>query len=90
MLSSGPTPDEERLVDAHFDYLKELLSRGRLILAGRTLTTDASTFGIVVFRAPSAEDARAILENDPAVQGGVFTTQLFPYRVALMEGQTAE
>ena len=83
MLSGGPTPEEERIVGAHYHYLKRLTDLGVVILAGRTLNTDASSFGIVIFRADSEEAAQEIVANDPAVKGGVMRAELFPYRVAL-------
>ena len=84
MLTDGPTPQEEETVSRHFDYLKAIADQGIVILAGRTLNTDESSFGIVIFRAESEEAARAIMNNDPAVQAGVMHARLFPYRIALM------
>jgi uncharacterized protein YciI len=83
LLSDGPTPDEERSISMHFEYLKALTEGGTVILAGRTLNTDESCFGIVVYRAEDDAAARAIMEGDPAVEAGVFRATLFPYRVAL-------
>lgn len=57
MLSEGSTPEEERIVDAHYSYLKALTDQGVVILAGRTLNTDKSSFGIVIFRSDSEEAA---------------------------------
>jgi uncharacterized protein YciI len=85
MLSDGAAPDEERIVAEHFAYLKELTEAGIVIHAGRTLNTDESSFGIVIFRATSEEEARKVMENDPAVQQAMMRAQLFPYRIALSE-----
>lgn len=57
MLSDGPTAEEQTLVGEHFAYLQGLTERGVVILAGRTLNTDESSFGIVVFNAASEEAA---------------------------------
>lgn len=84
MLTEGPTPEEQRIVGEHFNYLKGLTERGVVILAGRTLNTDESSFGITVFNAESDEAAGAIVEGDPAVRQGVMRAALFPYRVALI------
>ncbi len=84
MLVDGPTPDESRIISEHFAYLKSLTEAGVLILAGRTLNTDPSSFGIVIFRADSPEQAIAVMANDPAVHRGVMQATLFPYRIALM------
>jgi uncharacterized protein YciI len=84
---SNWTSREEDIVDNHFNHLKGLLQEGKLILAGRTLNMDKTTFGIVIFEAESEEEARQMMNDDPAVKGGVMTAQLFPYRVALMRGK---
>lgn len=88
MLVDGPTERESEIVTQHFDYLNELLAAGTLILAGRTQNTDESSFGIVIFRVASDEEAQKIMEDDPAVQQGVMRAELFPYRVALIEGRS--
>ena len=77
------TPREEAIVETHFQYLKGLTEAGTMILVGRTQQMDEETFGIAIFEAPSEEVARQIMENDPAVQGGIMTAKLFPFRVAL-------
>ena len=84
MLSTGATAEEEAAVTAHFAYLQRLADEGVVILAGRTLNTDASSFGIVIFQAEDEIAARAIVDNDPAIQQRIMRAELFPYRVALM------
>lgn len=87
MLTEGAAPEEEELVSQHFAYLQGLLAQGKLILAGRTQHAGDDTFGVIIFRSESDEAARQIVENDPAVKGGVMRARLYPYRVALMEGR---
>jgi uncharacterized protein YciI len=83
MLVEGPRPEEAAVVSDHFDYLSALVDQAVVVLAGRTLTTDERSFGIVIFRAESDDDARSIMENDPAVKAGVMRAELYPYRIAL-------
>ena len=83
MLTEGPTPEEARRVGAHFAYLQALATRGTLLLAGRTTTSDATTFGIAIYEAADEREARAIMDDDPAIRAGVFRAELFPYSVAL-------
>ena len=45
---------------------------------------DESTLGIAIFEAEDESTARNIMENDPAVKGGVMTAELYPYQIALM------
>lgn len=83
MLSTGPTDAEAKIVGEHFEYLKTLVDKGVVLLAGRTLTDDENTFGLVVFEAKSDIAAREIINNDPAVVHGVMHAELWPFRVSL-------
>jgi uncharacterized protein YciI len=74
------TEAEEAIIGRHFDYLKSLLGRGQLVIAGPCLD---GAFGLVVLAAESAESANAILAGDPAVAGGVFTPEIREMRVSL-------
>jgi uncharacterized protein len=78
MLQDGPTEHEADVVSRHFDYLQRLTEQGVMILVGRTLTTDESSFGICIFEAASAEEAQRIVDGDPAVREGVMSAELFP------------
>lgn len=84
MLTQGPTAAEEDIIGQHFAYLKDLTGQGIVLLAGRTLTADENSFGIIIFKANSAEAAHHIMTNDPAVKQGVMRAELYPYRVALL------
>ncbi|MBA3534190.1 MAG: hypothetical protein H0T73_19895 [Ardenticatenales bacterium] len=64
--------------------LTRLTEEGVVVLAGRTLHTDASSFGIVIFRAANDDAAQQLMQGDPAVQKSVMRAELFPYRIALM------
>jgi uncharacterized protein YciI len=79
----GPTADEETAVGEHFAYLEDLTRRHVVLLAGRTLNEDSSTFGVVIFEAPSDAAAGDLMARDPAVRAGVFSAELFPFRIAL-------
>lgn len=83
MLAAGLTEAEEKVIGAHFAYLSELTDRGVVKLAGRTTTTDAKSFGVMIFEAADETAARAIMDNDPAVTGKVLAAELFPFNIAL-------
>ena len=83
MLAAGPTDREAKVVGEHFEYLKALTAQGRVLVAGRTLTTDDQAFGIVVFEAESEAAAEELVAGDPAVSHGVMRAELWPFRVAL-------
>jgi uncharacterized protein YciI len=77
------TEEEKAKIVRHFEYLKELLSQGKLILAGMALDDYA---GIVIIRAEDRLDAERIMAGDPAVGGNVFLAELHPFTVTLMTG----
>lgn len=89
MLSDEHTDEEGRISLEHFDYLKQLMDEGILILAGRTLTTDYSSFGIAIFEARDDDHMRQITANDPAVKQKVFRAEWYPYRIALHQPENA-
>ena len=75
------TPEEERAIGAHFQYLKGLLAEGKLILAG---PCEDASMGLAVFETEDEAEARAIVASDPAVTSKVFTCEIKPYRVSLL------
>lgn len=84
MLRDGPTDEEGRLIGEHFAYLKDLTEKGVVLLAGRTLNTDPTSFGIVIYLAEDDMEAARIFADDPAVKAGVFVGEVYPYSVALV------
>lgn len=84
MLTEGGTAEEDRIISEHFEYLKSLTEKGIVFLAGRTLNTDPSSFGIVIFNADSEQQARQVMLDDPAVKQRVMHAELYPYRMALL------
>jgi uncharacterized protein len=83
MLTEGATTEEAQVIREHFTYLERLTGEGVAILVGRTLNTERDSMGIVIFTARSDEEARAVMEADPAVSKGVMRAKLFPFRIAL-------
>jgi uncharacterized protein len=90
MLTDGATPSEQALAAQHWAYSQSLLADGSLIFAGRTLQRDPTTFALAVVRAPSIEAARTLAERDPAVAGGVFAAEVFPFQPMLMGAWPSE
>lgn len=84
MVTEEPTPEEAETVSRHFAYLKSLTDQGVMMFVGRTQNNDEHTFGIAIFEAEDEAAAKQIMENDPAVQGGVMRATLYPYKIALL------
>lgn len=79
-----PTAQGEAAMQAHFEYLKQALTQGIVIIAGPCLD---ETFGIVVFRAENEDAAHAFMLNDPSVLSNVMMAELHPLRVSLQESK---
>jgi uncharacterized protein YciI len=77
----SPTPQEEKAMEEHFQYLKQTTAKGVVLLAGPCLD---NTFGVVVFNAENEEAARAFTRNDPSVRNNVMRAELHPMKVSLM------
>ena len=75
-----PTPDENAVMEEHFNYLKTATEEGIVLLAGPCLD---ETFGLVVFRAENDEAANAFMFNDPSVKKNVMAAELHPMRISL-------
>lgn len=68
----------------HFEYLKQKLKEGKLVMAGPVTTGE---FGLSVVETESEEEARDIMNNDPAVIAGIMKPEIYPYRVSLLKGR---
>lgn len=78
------TPEEERIMDEHFEYLKRLTSEKRVLMAGPAF----GAFGLIVLQTESEQEAIEIMAKEPSVVEGVHTYQLFPMRASLMAQHT--
>lgn len=78
------TEEEAEIMSKHFLYMQEKLKEGKLIIAGPVTTGE---FGLSIVETESEEEARKIMNNDPAVVGGIMTPTIYPYRVSLLRGR---
>jgi uncharacterized protein YndB with AHSA1/START domain/uncharacterized protein YciI len=98
-FDTGATPAEAKIIGEHFEYLKDLLADGTLILAGRSTgpprypsgkgmaALEMPAPGIVIFEAEDADSARKIMEGDPAVCEDVFKARVHAFGLALERGE---
>ena len=71
--------DEHR--PAHRDYLRELIAKGQLVIAGPF--TDNSG-GFIVYEVKSEAEVEPIIKADPFFKGGVFQTWVIrPWRIVM-------
>jgi uncharacterized protein YciI len=76
----SPTPQEEAVMEAHFEYLKQATEDGMVLLAGPCLD---KTFGVVVIRVENDQAARAFMLNDPAVKSNLMMAEIHPLKISL-------
>jgi len=76
----SPTPQEQSVMEEHFQYLQRGLEQGTVILAGPCLD---DTFGLVILRAADEQAAQAFMLNDPSVVKNVMVAELHPLRISL-------
>lgn len=79
-FATDATKEENRVVERHFEYLKDLLDKGTLVIAGRT---DDAAYGIAIFKVENEAEAQTIVDRDPAVIASVFKGELKRFRLAL-------
>ena len=80
------TEKENELIGIHFAYLKDLVKKKILLLAGRTVNEPMTEkdFGIAILETKTEEEARNYMENDPAVKRKLMHAELFEFSVALL------
>ncbi|MBI0580697.1 hypothetical protein IEC97_25455 [Neobacillus cucumis] len=78
------TPEEKAIMGKHLEYVRQMYTEGKVVLSGPCLD---GAYGIIIYKAESAEDAQKMFENDPAVQTGVMDVELHPFKVGVMEGR---
>jgi uncharacterized protein YciI len=79
------TAAEEEIMGEHFVYLKELVEKGRVLMAGPVFDP---VFGLVILRTQSEKEARKLMDNEPSVAGGIHTYTISEMRVSLLAKHT--
>ncbi len=76
----GFSAEDQKIMSKHFEYLKSYMEAGKLLLAG---PCEDRAFGIAIFYAESDAEARAFMNNDPAIRDGLMTAEVHPFRLSL-------
>ena len=63
----------------HMDNIKRLAKDGKLAVAGPFMKNDKNYRGLFVFNATTIEEAKVLVESDPAVAGKIFEYELTPW-----------
>jgi uncharacterized protein YciI len=75
------TAETRKLQEAHMANIRRMGAEGKLVVAG-PFADNGDLRGLYVFRVGSAEEAKALVESDPAVQAGRLRFELHPWYAA--------
>jgi len=85
ILNTGPndatiTDKEKRktIFSGHFSNIGKLAKEGKLVLAGPFIE-GGNKRGMYIFNVSKIEDAKKLVESDPAVVAGIFTAEYTKY-----------
>ena len=67
--------DERAIMAQHAEYWQRKIDAGEVIVYGPVIVTGTS-WGLGVFAAGSEDDARTVIESDPAIASGMATHEL--------------
>ena len=81
-LVAGPkfapdSPARGELMPKHLAFIRQMISEKKVRLAG-PFAEEGKLFGIAIVDAASADEARAWMDKDPAVQAGFFDHEIHP------------
>ena len=84
ILKTGPkdkviTDKKERatLFQGHMANIQSLADKRMLSVAGPFEKNNSNMRGIFILNVPTIEEARKLVETDPAVKAGIFVTELY-------------
>jgi uncharacterized protein len=87
LLRKGPnwtgtaTPETQRIQDGHMENIRRMAASGKLVVAG-PFGDNGDLRGVFIFHQTSLEEARAMVDQDPAVKAGRLVVDLHPWFAA--------
>ena len=75
---STKAEDRNAIVQQHLKNVLALLTSGKLIIAG-PFDDSSDLAGIFIFRTASADEAKALVDTDPAVKAGFMIPEMHPW-----------
>jgi uncharacterized protein YciI len=79
--TSEETPETRKLQEEHMANIRRMGAEGKLVIAGPFMD-NGDLRGLYVFRVASAEEAKALVESDPAVKAGRLRFEVHPWYAA--------
>ena len=84
ILKTGSnTTTDKNFIDqcfaGHMKNINRLVEEGKLLVAGPLVKNERTYRGIFILNVPSVEDARSLLDTDPAVKEKLLDAELFTW-----------
>ena len=93
LLRKGPrwnvTAGHEDLMPQYLAYLRREMESRRIVFAG-PVTDDGEVIAVAALQAASAQEAAAIVDENPGVKSGHFVAELHPCYLPALDGVQVE
>lgn len=81
LLKTGPAKIEDKeargkIFAGHFENMGRLADEGKLLMAGPFEDPNGVMRGMFIYDVSTLEDAKALVETDPAVKAGIFDYEM--------------
>ena len=77
--TTATTEERNNYFKGHMENILRLAKEGKLAVAGPFMKNDKNYRGIFVFNVATVEEAKALVESDPAVVAKIFEYELTPW-----------
>jgi len=81
---------KQELMRGHLDNISRLADEGKLVVAGPFGKNDLDYRGLFILTTSSTDEAREMLNSDPAIAAGVFDVEVIPWYGAAALGAYLE
>jgi uncharacterized protein YciI len=84
ILKTGPAKIEDKakvneLFRGHMENIGRLADEGKLVVAGPFMKNDRNYRGLFILNVKTVEEAKALLDTDPAVKAQLLEAELIPW-----------
>ena len=79
--SAASTEETQRIQEGHMANIRKMAAGGKLVVAG-PFTDNGDVRGVFIFQQTSIDEARAMVDEDPAVKAGRLVVELHPWFAA--------
>ncbi len=71
--------ETKKLFEGHMANINKLAEEGKLVVAGPFMKNDRNYRGIYVFNVETVEEAKKLVETDPAIKANLLEAELTPW-----------